>query len=66
MTRILIGLGVLLIVLGLLWPVVTRLGIGRLPGDFMFRRGGFTFYLPLATCLLVSAVASLILWLFRR
>ena len=66
MTRILIGLGVLLIVLGLLWPLATRLGIGRLPGDFVFRRGGFTFYLPLATCLLASAVVSLILWLFRR
>jgi hypothetical protein len=64
--KILIGLGLLLVVAGLLWPVLSRLGLGRLPGDIVFRREGFTLYVPLATSLIASLVLTLILWLFRR
>lgn len=63
-TLILIGLG--LVVLGLLWPVIARLGLGRLPGDIVVERGSFRFYAPLATSLLVSLLLTAILWLFRR
>jgi hypothetical protein len=66
MPRILIILGVLLIVVGLLWPWLSKLGLGRLPGDIVIRREGFSFYFPIVTCLIVSAVLSLIFWVFRR
>jgi hypothetical protein len=64
--RWLIVAGVVLIVLGLAWPLVTKLGLGRLPGDIHIEREGFSFYFPLMTGLIVSVVLSLILWLFRR
>jgi uncharacterized protein HemY len=66
MPRILIVLGVLLIAVGLLWPWLSKLGLGRLPGDVVIRREGFSLYFPIVTCLVVSAVLSLIFWLFRR
>lgn len=66
MTRILIILGVVLIVAGLAWPLLSRLGIGRLPGDILIRREGFTLYVPLMTSLIISVVLSLLFWLFRR
>jgi hypothetical protein len=66
MQRLLIGLGVLLLMVGIAWPLLTRIGIGRLPGDIMFQRGGATFYFPLVTCIIVSVVLSALLWLFNR
>lgn len=66
MQRILITLGIVLLVLGLLWPWLTRLGLGRLPGDIVVERDGFRFYFPLMTSLIVSVVLSLLFWLFRR
>ncbi|HEX4181839.1 MAG TPA: DUF2905 domain-containing protein [Caulobacteraceae bacterium] len=64
--RLLLVLGAVLVLLGLVWPWLGRLGIGRLPGDLVIRRGGFVFYAPIVTCLIVSAVSSLVLWLMRR
>jgi len=64
--RSLIVLGVVLIGLGLAWPWLARLGLGRLPGDFLIERGGFRLYLPLTTSILVSVVVTLILWLLRK
>ncbi|SFM43953.1 Protein of unknown function [Ectothiorhodospira mobilis] len=66
MARILIALGVLLLLAGLAWPWLARLGLGRLPGDLLMQRDGFTFYFPLTTSLVVSAVVSLLLWLIHR
>jgi hypothetical protein len=66
MQRLLIGLGIALLVAGLLWPWLTRLGLGRLPGDIRFERDGFGFYFPIVTCLVISVVVSLILWIMRR
>jgi hypothetical protein len=66
MARTLIVLGAVLIVAGLLWPWNPKLGLGRLPGDIVIERGGFRFYFPIVTCLLVSLVVSAVLWLFRR
>ena len=66
MSRVLIVLGVVLVVVGLAWPYVTKLGLGRLPGDFHVEREGFSFYFPLTTGLIISAVISLILWLLRK
>lgn len=65
--RFLILAGVILIAAGILVIVAHRLPwLGKLPGDIHIRRENFSFYFPLATCLLISALVSLILWLFRR
>ena len=66
MQRALIVAGVVLLVMGLTWPWLSRLPFGRLPGDLRFERDGFTFFFPLATGLLVSAVVSVILWWLRK
>jgi hypothetical protein len=64
--RILIGIGVLLVIVGLVVLFAGRLGVGKLPGDIIVRRGNFTFYFPLVTSLLLSLLLTLFLWLFRR
>ncbi|MGA2711657.1 MAG: DUF2905 domain-containing protein [Bryobacteraceae bacterium] len=68
MGRLLINAGILLVVVGLAIILGERLGIrfGRLPGDIRIegQRGGF--YFPIVTCLLISAILSLIAWLFSR
>jgi len=64
MQRLLIIVGALTVVVGVLWPWVSRLPFGRLPGDFHVEREGFSFHFPLTTGLIVSIVISLILWLF--
>ena len=66
MSRFLVTLGIVLVVAGLAWPLLAKLGLGRLPGDFHVEREGFSFYFPLTTGLVVSAVISLILWLLRK
>ncbi len=66
MARILIYIGILLIVLGLLWPWLQKFGLGRLPGDIVIDRGNFRFYFPITTSLIVSLIITLIFWLFRR
>jgi hypothetical protein len=62
---ILIALGIVFLAAGVLWPVVSRY-FGRLPGDIVIRRPGLTFAFPLVTCLILSLLLSLLLWLFRR
>jgi hypothetical protein len=64
MPRILISVGVLLIVAGL--AIKFGVPLGRLPGDIVIKRGDATFYLPIVTCLVISALLSLLSWLMRR
>ena len=64
--RILIGLGLVIILAGVALTFWGRFGLPRLPGDFVFRRGGTTFFFPLATSLIVSVVLTLILNLLLR
>ena len=66
--RVLIGLGLLLVVAGVVVILVGKTGLplGRLPGDFTWRGRHTTVYLPLGTCLVISVVLSLVLWLMRR
>jgi hypothetical protein len=66
MSRTLIVLGLAIAVMGLLWPWISRTGLGRLPGDIFIQRDNFTFYAPITTGVLVSVVLSLILWLLSR
>ncbi len=64
--RILIVAGIVLLVAGLLWPYLTRLGLGRFPGDIVVERENYRFYFPLVTSILVSVVLTALFWLFRR
>lgn len=66
LARFLIVLGIVLVVAGLLWPVLSRIGIGRLPGDIVIEREGFRLYIPIMSSLLISAVLSLVLWFLNR
>ncbi|NWH09461.1 MAG: DUF2905 domain-containing protein [Alphaproteobacteria bacterium] len=64
--RLLILFGAILLVAGLAWPFLSRLGLGRLPGDIVIERDGFAIYIPIVTSLLISVGLSLLFWLFRR
>jgi Protein of unknown function (DUF2905) len=64
--RLLIVLGGVMLLAGIVLMAAGRLGVGRLPGDLIYKRGNFTFYFPLMTSILLSIVLSLILWVFRR
>ena len=66
MARWLIILGVVLIVAGLFWPWLAKLGLGRLPGDIVIERDNFRAYIPITTSIVISVVLSLILWLLNR
>jgi hypothetical protein len=66
MSRVLIVLGLVIAAVGVLWPLISRLGLGRLPGDIFVQREGFTFYAPITTGVLVSVILSLIVWLVSR
>jgi hypothetical protein len=66
MSRLMIVTGILLIAAGLLWPWISQLGLGRLPGDIVIRHGNLRIYLPIATSLLLSVVFSVILWWLGR
>ena len=66
MSRTLIIAGLILVALGVLWPWLGRIGLGRLPGDVVIEGEKFTFYAPITTGILVSIVLSLILWFLNR
>ena len=66
MSRTLIVVGLIIVAMGLLWPWLSRIGLGRLPGDIVIERENFTLYVPIATGILISSVLSIILWLFTR
>lgn len=66
MAKWLITAGIVLVVLGLAWPLLAKLGLGSLPGDIRYERKGFTFHFPVTTSILVSLVITLVLWIFRR
>jgi hypothetical protein len=66
MQKTLIIIGLLLLVVGLLWPWLSKLPLGRLPGDIVVEREGFRLYFPVTTAVLLSLAASLLFWLFRR
>ncbi len=66
MARILIVLGLVLLLAGLLWPYLAQVGLGRLPGDIIIERKNMMLYFPLITCLLLSVLLSLVLWVVNR
>ena len=65
--KTLIYIGIVLVVLGLIVSAVGKIPwLGHLPGDIIIQRGRFTFYFPLATCILISVIITLVLYFFRR
>ena len=66
MQRILIFAGLIMLVLGALWPWLSKIGLGRLPGDIRIENESGGFYLPITTSIIISIVLSLLLWIFRR
>ena len=66
MQRILVVIGAIFLLAGLLWPWLSKLGLGRLPGDIRVESESGGFYFPITTCVIVSIVVSLIIWFIRR
>jgi hypothetical protein len=66
MQRLLIGIGLVLVIAGIAWPLLSRIGLGRLPGDVMVQRGSTSFYFPIVTCIIISVVLSALMWLLSR
>ena len=66
MARGLILIGLVLVAAGLLWPMLSRLGLGRLPGDIVIKTEHGGLYFPIVTCILVSLVVSFLFWLAGR
>ena len=65
--RSLIIIGVVLVVIGLIITFAPRLPwLGKLPGDILIKKENFSFYFPLASCILISLILSFVMWLFRR
>ena len=65
-TRFLIIFGLVLIAIGICWPILSKMGLGRLPGDIVIERGNFRIYIPLATAVIISLILSAILSLGSR
>jgi hypothetical protein len=66
MVRYLIILGLVVLVVGLMWPRLRKLGLGQLPGDVVIQRKSGAYYFPFATCVVLSLLLSLVLWLVGR
>lgn len=66
MSRVLIVVGIILIIIGVAWPLLQKLGLGRLPGDISIERDGFRFYFPITTSIIISLLLTFIFWLFRK
>jgi hypothetical protein len=66
MQRVLIAVGALLLVAGLLWPWLSKLGLGRLPGDIRIETESGGFYFPITSCVIISIALSLVIWFIRR
>jgi hypothetical protein len=65
--RFLIVAGVILVIVGAAFLLAPKIPwLGRLPGDFSFKRGNVSFYFPLGTCILISIILTLILYLWRK
>ena len=65
MQKILIILGTVILVIGLLYPYIKKIGLGQLPGDIIFKSGNSTFLFPVVTCIIISVVLTIIFNLFK-
>ena len=65
MQKILILLGIIILIIGLLYPYIKKLGFGQLPGDMILKSGNLTFFFPIVTCIIISLILSIIIILFK-
>lgn len=66
MQKIVITIGIIIVLIGLAWPWLARLPLGRLPGDIIISRPNFKVYFPITSMILVSIILSVIFWIFRK
>jgi len=66
MQRLFVIAGIVLLAIGIAWPWISRLPIGRLPGDIHVVREGYSIHFPIVTCIVISLVISVLLWIFRK
>ena len=66
MQKLLIIVGLVCLAIGLLWPLLGKLGLGNLPGDIVIKGEKTTFYFPIVSCILISILLSVIFWVFKR
>jgi hypothetical protein len=66
MQKMLVVIGCLIVIIGLLWPHLDKIPLGRLPGDIIINKPHLKIYIPITTAILVSAVISIIMWLLRK
>lgn len=66
MQKYLIIIGLIILLAGILWPWLTKLPIGKLPGDIVIDKPNLKIYIPITTMLIISIVISLVVWLFKR
>ena len=66
MQRNLIIIGIIVIIVGIFWPWLSKLPIGKLPGDIVIDKPNFKIYIPITTMMIISAVLTFIFWLFRK
>ncbi|HHF0525846.1 TPA: DUF2905 domain-containing protein [Legionella anisa] len=64
--KILIITGIILLIIGIFWPFIKKIGLGKLPGDIIIQKNNFTFYFPITTCILISLIIMLIFWFFNK
>ena len=66
MARLLITVGIILVITGLLWSWLPKLGLGKLPGDIVLEKGNFKLYAPITTSIILSILLSLVIWLLQK
>jgi hypothetical protein len=66
MAKLLVIVGIVFVLLGLVWPWLSKLGFGHLPGDIYIERKGFNFYFPITSSIIASLALSLLFWIFRK
>ena len=64
--KILIASGILILIIGFLWPWIVKLPIGKLPGDIVVDKPNFRFFFPITSMILASVIISLIIWLIKK
>ena len=65
MQKILIITGIIILALGLLYPLIKKIGLGQLPGDIIYKSDNSTFFFPIVTCIIISVVLTVIFNLFK-
>ena len=66
MNRTIIIIGLIIVVIGLTWPVLSKLPLGRLPGDIIIKKEDFSFYFPITTMILVSVILTALFYFFKK